>query len=146
MTYDNASKYASCTVLNLLSCLSPKLDNSLPALLIGNIFISVLKISLASTGIQRTGEDMNDFGVTSTYHELLCFKKSVAVAAAKNAEMTAISKAEDGLHQIVVDNFDADIASQNGKLSTHSLAVLLTQFDVNTLKTNEAYHSLRKLR
>ena len=27
----------------------------------------------------------------------------------------------------VVDNFDADISSQNGKISTHSLAVLVTQ-------------------
>ena len=73
---------------------------------------------------------MNDFGVTCTYAELLRFKKSVVVAAAKNAETTAISKAEDGLVQIVVD--DADIASLNGNLSTHSLAVLLTQPDVNT--------------
>ena len=31
--------------------------------------------------------------------------------------MTAISKAEDGLVQIVVYNFDADTASQNAKLS-----------------------------
>ena len=29
--------------------------------------------------------------------------------------------------QTVVDNFDADIASQNGKVSTHSLAMLMTQ-------------------
>ena len=36
--------------------------------------------------------------------------------------MIAIS--EDGLVQIVVDNFDAGIASQNGKLSTHSLVVI----------------------
>jgi hypothetical protein len=32
-----------------------------------------------------------------------------------------------GLVQVVVDNFDAEISSPNGKLSTHSLAVLLTQ-------------------
>ncbi|KAH3748033.1 hypothetical protein DPMN_182470 [Dreissena polymorpha] len=29
--------------------------------------------------------------------------------------------------QTVVDNFDADISSQNGKVSTHSLAMLMTQ-------------------
>ena len=67
---------------------------------------------------------MNTFGVTCTYDELLRFKKSVAVAAAKNAELTAISKDDDGSVKIVVDNFDADIASQNGRLSTYSLAVL----------------------
>ena len=70
---------------------------------------------------------MNDFGVTCTYDELLHFKKSAAVATAISFELTAISKIEDGLVQVVVDNFDAEIASQNGKLSTHSLAVLLTQ-------------------
>lgn len=63
---------------------------------------------------------MNDFGVTCTYDELLRFKKSVAVEAAKSAELTVISKAKDGLVQVVVDNFDAEMASQNGKLSTHS--------------------------
>ena len=78
---------------------------------------------------------MNEYGVTCTYDELMRFKKFVAVAAAKNAEMTAISKAENGLVQIVVDNFDVDIESQNGNLSTHSLAVLLTQPDVNTLQS-----------
>ena len=36
----------------------------------------------------------------------------MAVAATKNTEMTAISKAEDGLVQIVVDKFDADIISE----------------------------------
>ena len=62
---------------------------------------------------------MNDFGMICIYDELLHFKKSVAVSAAKGAEVTAISKAEDGLVQIVVYNFDADTASQNAKLSTH---------------------------
>ncbi len=41
--------------------------------------------------------------------------------AAKSAQLTAIFKVEDGLVQVVVDNFDADIVSQNGKLSTRSL-------------------------
>lgn len=87
---------------------------------------------------------MNDFGVTCTYDELLCFKKSVAVAAAKRAEMIAISKVEDGLVQVVVDNFDADIASQNGKLSIHSLAVLLTQPDANSQHQEHTIPRLKK--
>jgi len=29
--------------------------------------------------------------------------------------------------ETAVDNFDADISSQNGKVSTHSLAILMTQ-------------------
>ena len=51
--------------------------------------------------------------------------------AGKNTELTALSSAEDGLVQIVVDNFNADVSSQNGKLSTYSLAVLMTQPDTS---------------
>ena len=87
---------------------------------------------------------MNDFGVTCTYDELLHFIKSVAVAAAKSTELTAISKVEDGLVQVVVDNFDADIASQNGKLSTHSLAVLLSQPDANSQQQEHSIPQLKK--
>ena len=87
---------------------------------------------------------MNDFGMTCTYDELLRFIKSVAVAAAKSTELTAISKVEDGLVQVMVDNFDADIASQNGKLSTHSLAVLLTQPDANSQQQEHSIPRLKK--
>lgn len=55
------------------------------------------------------------------------FKRSAAVATVTNSESTTISKVKDGLVQVVKDNFDAEISSQNGKLSTHSLAVLLTK-------------------
>ena len=89
---------------------------------------------------------MNDFGVTCTYDELLHFKKSVAVAAAKSAELTAISKIEDGLVQAVVNNFDADTASQNGKSSTHSLAVLYLSLPLTHSIKNTKYHVSRKLR
>ena len=44
----------------------------------------------------------------------------------------------------MVDNFDADIASQNVKLSTHSLAVLLIQPDVNTLQKEQSIPRLKK--
>ena len=89
---------------------------------------------------------INDFGITCTYDEQLCFQKSVAVATAKSAELTAISKVEDGLVQVVVDNIDADIASQNGKLSTHSLAVFLTQPAANSQHQEHNIPRLKKLR
>ena len=122
--YDDASIFASSTHLNLLSCLSPVLLRQ-------------------SKELVKT---MNDFGVTCTYDNLLRFKKSVVVVAAKSAELTAISKVEDGLVQVVVDNFDADIASQNNKLSTHSLAVLLTSLPLTHSIKNTTYHVSRKLR
>ena len=42
----------------------------------------------------------------------------------------------DGLIQSVADNFDADINSPNGKLSTHSLALLLTQPEIRKSTIN----------
>ena len=62
-----------------------------------------------------------------SYDEILRFKKSAAVVAAKDPSVHGISSAESGLVQTIVDNFDADIHSPNGKLSTHSLAMILTQ-------------------
>ena len=49
------------------------------------------------------------------------------MVAAKDPSVHGISSAESGLVQTIVDNFDADIHSPNGKLSTHSLAMTLTQ-------------------
>ena len=71
--------------------------------------------------------NMSELGVSCSYDELLRFKKSAAVAAATSPALQGISDSDSGLIQVVVDNFDADISSQNGKLSTHSLAVLVTQ-------------------
>ena len=48
-----------------------------------------------------------------------------------------MSDASSGLIQVVADNFDADISSQNGKLSTHSLAVLVTQPDTQTVPVEQ---------
>jgi len=74
----------------------------------------------------------------------LHFKKSAAVAAATSSELTAISEVEDGLGQVVIDNFDAEIASQNGKLSTHSLAALLTQPSVSSTYQKHSIPRLQK--
>ncbi|KAJ8018705.1 hypothetical protein HOLleu_43161 [Holothuria leucospilota] len=152
LNHETASANVSSTVLNLLARLSPKLDNSLPALLIGNIITAVLtnyptQLQIALGVLLRDSKElvksMSDFGVTCTYDELLRFKKSAA-AAAKNTELTAISDAREGLVQVVVDNFDADIASQNGKVSTHSLAVLMTQPDISPCQNDREIPRLKK--
>lgn len=153
LNHETASANVSSTVLNLLARLSPKLDNSLPALLIGNIITAVLtnyptQLQIALGVLLRDSKElvksMSDFGVTCTYDELLRFKKSAAAAAAKNTELTAISDAREGLVQVVVDNFDADIASQNGKVSTHSLAVLMTQPDISPCQNDREIPRLKK--
>ena len=38
---------------------------------------------------------------------------------------------------MVADNFDADISSQNGKLSTHSLAPVLTQKEQDDMSPDQ---------
>ena len=76
---------------------------------------------------------LHDFGITCSYDEVRQFKKSAAVAATESTNLTGISETSQSMIQTIVDNFDADISSQNGKLSTHSLAILMTQTaDVET--------------
>ena len=72
---------------------------------------------------------LNKLGITCTYDELLHFKFSAAHAAAKRIKNMGLTDASRGLVQVVADNFDANISSQNGLQSTHALAMLVTQND-----------------
>ena len=72
------------------------------------------------------------YGICCSYDEHIPFKKSAAIAAAEKIKLAGIADASNGLVQGIVDNFDADISSPNGKQSTHSLAILLTQYSCNT--------------
>lgn len=83
---------------------------------------------------------MHDFGVTCSYDEVLRFKKSPAAAATKEFALSGISSSGLDMVQVVSDNFDADISSQNGKLSTHSLAVLVTQPEHNDSEYEKIHH------
>ena len=131
-----AIENVSETVLDILANISTKLNKTLPSLLIGSIITSVLRnqptnIQIALGILIRDSKQlinqMHAFGVTCSYDEILRFKKSAAIAATEEIDLTGISSEQSGLVQVVADNFDADISSQNGKLSTHSLAILLTQ-------------------
>ena len=134
---DLAKEETSSTLLTLLSNVSEKLDNNLPALLIGNIVTSMLtnkptslQIALGVQVRQKNRvESLHDFGVTCSYDEMLRFKASAASAAAGdvNSNLRAITDSKEGLIQAVADNYDANISSQNGLKSTHDLALLLTQ-------------------
>ena len=120
----------------LLASISTKLENTPSALLIGNIITSVLRnrpidLQIVLGVLLRDYKTIPgytyDYGITCSYDEILRFKKSAAVVAARDPSVHGISSAESGLVQTIVDNFDADIHSPNGKLSTHSLAMILTQ-------------------
>ena len=56
----------------------------------------------------------------------------------KNLNLMGISTESDGLIQVVSDNFDANISSQNGLVSTHALAMLLTvKMMIEVVKQNQ---------
>ena len=136
LTTENLQQPVSDTLMRLLAKLSSKLENTPPAHLIGNIITSSLRnfptpLQVALGVMVRDSKglvsQLSSFGVTCTYDELQRFKKSAAVAASASANKQGISDCKEGLIQVVIDNFDADISSQNGKISTHSLAMLVSQ-------------------
>ena len=55
------------------------------------------------------------------------FKKSAAFTANANMNLTGSKREVHSLIQGVGDNFDQEICSQNGKLQTHSMALLMTR-------------------
>ena len=131
-----AEEAISKSLLTFLSALSPKLkSHCLPAIMIGNIITGVLRnqptdLQIALGVLLRDSKKlltyMHDYGVTCSYDEVLRFKKSAAVAASADPSSLGISSS-GSMIQVIVDNFDTDISSPNGKASTHSLAMILTQ-------------------
>ena len=90
-----AQEPMSCTVQNLLASISTKLENTPPALLIGNVITSVLRnrptdIQIALGVLLRDYKTIlgytYDHGITCSYDEILRFKKSAAMDAAKEPE------------------------------------------------------------
>ena len=60
---------------------------------------------------------------------------SSSIAAVKDLDIRGIGNASSGLVQVITDNFDATISSQNDLRSTHSLAMLLAMPDTNKPET-----------
>ncbi len=128
---ESAIQSVSTTVLDLLANLSPKLDKTLPALLIGSMITNTLSnhptqlqisLGILIRDSKALVKQMHAFGVTCSYDEVLRFKKSAALAATHAIDLAGVSNATTGLVQMIGDNFDADISSQNGKKSTGSHA------------------------
>ena len=126
---ETGTESACDTILALLAKISPKLDRTLPAILIGNIITILLTNSFTTLQIALgvLVNHFHDIGVTCSYDEILRFTKSASLAATTQSSLSGISDNHTGLVQAIADNIDADISSQNGKVSTHSLALLLTQ-------------------
>ena len=72
---------------------------------------------------------MYHFGVSYSYEEVLRFKGSAVAAEVDDSKLMGISPESNGVIQVDSDNFDTNISSQNGLVSTHALALLLTFSD-----------------
>jgi len=134
---DIALECVSPTLLSLLDKLSDKFHYDTAAALIGNIISSVLTnrptaLQIALGIVLNTRsliEQFYNFHVTCSYDEVLRFKASAAAVACQDIELLGLSANKNGLIQVLSDNFDANISSQNGLISTHVLAILVTAAD-----------------
>ena len=89
-------------------------------------------------------EELNQFGITSTYDEFLLFKGSAAYAATENSQRgCATTEDNQKLVQGFLDNFDANILSQNGLKQTYSMAFIITQ-EHKTIEKPRQYLELVK--
>ena len=89
-------------------------------------------------------EELHHFGITSTYDEFLLFKGSAAYAATENSQRgCATTEDNQKLVQGFLDNFDANILSQNGLKQTYSMAFIITQ-EHKTIEKPRQYLELVK--
>ena len=72
------------------------------------------------------------------------FKSSEAPENSKNSK-SILRRHTEGLVQVIADNFDTEISSQNGKMQTHSLAAIMTQpCNGNETSEEETFVTLKK--
>ena len=125
MNKDRCLEFSSETLLELLSRLNKNLGRNLTSYMIGNMITAAqtnlatpLQIALAVLlrGSKEQVKVLFDFGVTCSYDELLCFKRSVAVAANNSLDLAGLLVDTTEMIQGNGDNFDQEIASQNGKI------------------------------
>ena len=132
---DKMDDAVSQTLSSMLSLVSPKLNKTLSAAIIGNIVTSEVTNEATDCprftypGFQKVVDKLYDYRVTCSYQEVGKFKKSAAHASYTDTSVQGISHAGTDLIQIIADNFNADIlvTSPNGKLSTHVLAMIVIQ-------------------
>lgn len=122
----------SQSLLELLSCISPKLDNTFTSILVGNMITSFvrgkptdLQITL---GLELQNKSLinkfHKFSVCCSYDHILRFQSSAADSTYENSENSGDFNSEDGLVQIVTDNHDESLASYAGVKEHHSTAVI----------------------
>ena len=149
---EKAMESTSSTLQSLLECVSSKFSNSFYSALIGNIVTSIvqnrtthlqLALGIFFRHSKVTLNHLHDYRVTCTYDEILRFKKSAAVNSAKDGYLEGVPRTNDALFQVVTDNYDAKMSSQNNKLMCHCLATILTK-NGDFMKPKTTFHRLKK--
>ena len=149
-----AAESVSGTIQLLLQKLSPSLGaESLTSLLIGNIVTSVLRNHATPLQIalgvlinrKKIIKHMFDYKVTCSYDELRRYKKSSAVAKyTKLRREERVPVTVSGLIQHIADNFDANMSSPNGKVSTHSLTMIECFPESDNTNEPQSFHRISK--
>jgi hypothetical protein len=135
---DLASECISPTLMKLLSSSKSSFENSFQSLMIGNIVSSVLTnqptplqvaIGVFLGHHKMLITELYKYGVCCSYDEVRRFKRSAAAQTASTPLLPGLRAVnEGGLIQIIIDNFDAMISSQNCRLECHYMAMLAVQW------------------
>ncbi|CAH1785436.1 unnamed protein product [Owenia fusiformis] len=137
MNKDIATRPVSPTLIKLLTRISKSLTyECLPAIMIGNMITSLVTNRytplLVDLGVKLKDRNMIDtmhqYHTCCSYDEMLRFKSSAAQSEESRIGKQGLFNQENGLVQVMTDNFDANICSQNGLKSTHAIAMLITQY------------------
>ena len=149
-----AAESVSGTIQLLLQKLSPSLGaESLTSLLIGNTVTSVLPNYATPLQIalgvlinrKKIIKHMFDYKVTCSYDALRRYKKSSAVAKyTKLRREERVPVTVSGLIQHIADNFDAEMSSPIGKVSTHSLAMIECFRESDNTNEPQSFHRISK--
>eukprot|EP00745_Piridium_sociabile_P037812 TRINITY_DN68984_c0_g1_i6.p1 TRINITY_DN68984_c0_g1~~TRINITY_DN68984_c0_g1_i6.p1 ORF type:complete len:1121 (+),score=248.01 TRINITY_DN68984_c0_g1_i6:81-3443(+) len=77
-------------------------------------------------------KELSKYNVTCTYDETRRFRRSAAAQASKANLLAGVSDCSlGGLVQVIIDNFDTEISSQNCRLQCHYMAMLITQYQAH---------------
>jgi hypothetical protein len=123
--------------------------NSLTSLIIGNMVTSVLANHPTPLQIalgvfihrKKIINHMSDYSVTCSYDELRRYKKSYAVV-----RYTQLMKEQRYPVTVkhIADNFNAEMSSPNGKVSTHSLAMIECFPETENTDESDSFHRISK--
>ena len=151
----SAHEYASQTMMDLLKILILQTPQ-LPMIMICNMITNLinkhptpLQVAIGvAIKEKELIQELYSFGVVCSYDEVLRFRKSAAMAskAVSTRGLVHASEKGAGLVQVIVDNFDASISSQNGLQSVHALAMLMTQTDTTVHGDASSSQTIRHIK